>query len=147
VLYSEILALINRPEEEQVMKRLLMGLLLVIPLLASYKSSAEAEQGAAELTTTASTDNVEADKEPNAQQATDEEIKEVIQETEFTSKQLTKAVKGLGYRCSMVARTGTRVKKKVCTTKQQREVLAEAAKQYLRDVRRHTPVKNNKRGN
>ena len=124
----------NLLEEDSVVKRIIVGSLLVAVSLAGCKSTTKAEPASVEMTT--STQEVETDNEPNTQQATDQETSEVAEKTEFTSRELEDAVKRLGLRCTMVARTGSHIKKKVCTTSQQRKVFAEASEKWLRDLNR-----------
>jgi len=51
----------------------------------------------------------------------------------FNSEGLKWATEKLGYKCSYEAVTGSRLKQKVCSTKQERDELAEAAKRYMRE--------------
>jgi hypothetical protein len=65
---------------------------------------------------------------------TDEELKELAGTADFTALQLREAARNLGYRCTFFAVTGTHIKQKYCTTQQQRDVRAAAAKTYVRNI-------------
>ena len=67
---------------------------------------------------------------------TDEEIADLVSKTSFSAEQLQEAASSLGYRCITVKKTGSRINKKVCSTKQQRDVREEAAKNYVRLLKR-----------
>ena len=68
------------------------------------------------------------------QKLTSKELEHLAKNTNFTPAELKAAAKKLGYKCSFFAVTGSRIKQKVCSTKQQRDVRAEAAKHYLRNI-------------
>ena len=65
---------------------------------------------------------------------TDKELNELAKKANFSSAQLKQAAKNLGYRCTFHSVTSSHIKKKVCSTQQQRDVRAEAAKTYLKHV-------------
>lgn len=62
----------------------------------------------------------------------EKEFEELAKNSQFTTKQLRSAANSLGYKCTLYKVTGSRIKKKLCTTKQQREVREEAARELLR---------------
>lgn len=66
---------------------------------------------------------------------TDKELKKLVENTKFTTAQLKDAAKSLGYRCTSVVVTGSHMKKKICSTQQQRDVLAEATRAHLANIR------------
>ena len=63
------------------------------------------------------------------------EFEELAKNSEFTAEQLQAAANSLGYRCSLYKVTGSRIKKKLCSTRKQREVREEAAREILRNNR------------
>ena len=63
------------------------------------------------------------------------EFEELAKNSEFTAEQLKAAANSLGYRCSLYKVTGSRIKKKLCSTRKQREVREEAAREILRNNR------------
>jgi uncharacterized protein YcfL len=62
----------------------------------------------------------------------EKEFEELAKNSQFTTEQLRSAANSLGYKCTLYKVTGSRIKKKLCTTKQQREVREEAARELLR---------------
>jgi hypothetical protein len=69
-------------------------------------------------------------------QITDLEIAKLAKKTSFSPKELRIAARELGYRCVMVEKTGTHIKKRVCSTKEQRDIQDEAARQFLKNHQR-----------
>lgn len=66
---------------------------------------------------------------------TDKELDKLAATTNFTKTQIAEAAKKLGYKCTIQVRTGSHLKKKFCSTRQTRDVLYEAAKRFVQDVR------------
>ncbi len=106
------------------MKSVITGTLLLV-LLSGCQSTSDNE--VAQTT---------ANEEVITKQLTDAELEKMAKNTSFTRKQLKAAAETLGYRCEMVARTGSHMKKKLCSTKQQRDIKAQASKQLLADMNR-----------
>jgi len=73
------------------------------------------------------------DKMDAGTRLSNKELKELAEKTNFTMAQLKAAAKKLGYKCTYHAKTGTHLKKKVCSTKEQRVVRAAAAKTYMQE--------------
>jgi hypothetical protein len=67
---------------------------------------------------------------------TAEELDDLANNTDFTPAELKAAAKALGYKCTFYAVTGSRIKQKVCSTQEQRDVLAEAARRLMQDFNR-----------
>lgn len=109
------------------MKVQMIAALITIASLAGCTSTATPEQAKA---APAEIKN----KIKTGEQLTNEELNELAGKTDFTATQLKKAAKNLGYRCSYFAVTGSHIKQKICSTQQQRDVRAEAAKSYVRDI-------------
>ena len=104
-----------------------MAALITITALAGCTSSATSEQAKGASTEIKNKINT-------GEQLTNEELNELAGKTNFTATQLKKAAKNLGYKCTYFAVTGSHIKQKVCSTQQQRDVRAEAAKSYIRDI-------------
>lgn len=96
------------------MKALLLGVLVTVTSIAGCSSTN--------------------DVGVSGKQVTAVELDKMAKNTSFTAKQLREAAKDLGYRCDMVAKTGSHMKKKLCSTKQQRDVMEEAARQRIKDM-------------
>jgi hypothetical protein len=62
---------------------------------------------------------------------TSSELAEFARKTNFTGEQLQAAAKKIGYKCTFSAQVGSRLRKKECSTQQQRDVRAEAARAFL----------------
>ena len=81
------------------------------------------------LTACGSTSNEVVNKDDNAETSdvmSERALAELAKNYKFSEKELRAAAKKLGYRCSMEKTTGSRLKKKTCTTKEQRDILAKA---------------------
>jgi len=96
------------------MKALILGALVVVTSIAGCSSTNNDESSGKQMTTT--------------------ELDKIASNSSFTSKQLRDAAKELGYRCDLVAKTGSHMKKKLCSTQQQRDVMEAAARQRIRDM-------------
>jgi hypothetical protein len=101
--------------------------LLTIASLAACTSTTETSQVSG---TPAGITN----KIDSGEKLTDKDLNELAGKANFSAAQLKAAAKNLGYKCSFFAVTGSHIKKKVCTTQQQRDVRAEAAKAYVRNI-------------
>jgi len=110
------------------MIKMSIGLLIAVTFITGCQSTAEVEQVNVATDNQSKTSQVSSVTE--AKRASNEVS--TLVESDFTDKQLKLAAKELGYRCSMEALTGTRIKKKVCSTEQQRAVLARALRDSLR---------------
>jgi len=108
------------------MKALILGVLVVISM-AGCTSSAETEVSGKQMTAA--------------------ELDKMAKNTSFTAKQLRVAANDLGYRCDMVAKTGSHMKKKLCSTQQQRDVMEEAARQRIKDMEKTGITAANQHGN
>ncbi|MGB2740240.1 MAG: hypothetical protein WBC60_06745 [Cognaticolwellia sp.] len=109
------------------MKIKIITVFLTITALAGCTSTVDKNQESAASIKSESKTN-------SAQKLTSKELDELARNTDFTPAELKAAAKKLGYKCSFSASTGSRIKKKVCSTQQQRDVRAEAAKRYMRDL-------------
>lgn len=107
------------------MKMKVLTLFLTLAALAGCTSTAEKNQE-----NTASLNSQKAE----GQNITTKELEELASKTDFTPAQLKAAAKSIGYKCTFAPSTGTRLKKKVCSTQQQRDVRAEAAKRLMRTM-------------
>ncbi len=105
----------------------IIAVLLTIVAVTGCTSTATPEQASAAPT------NIK-NKIKTGEELTAKELDELAGKTNFTATQLKKAAKNLGYRCSYYAVTGSHIKQKVCSTQEQRDVRAEAAKSYIRDI-------------
>jgi len=59
------------------------------------------------------------------------ELERLAEKTDFTSEQLKVAINALGYRCTYHEFTGSRIKRRLCSTQQQRDIRTEAAKRFM----------------
>jgi len=101
--------------------------LLTLTTLAGCASTADLSQANAASSEIKS-------KLDSGKELTDKEITELAGKANFSATQLKKAAKKLGYKCTYFASTGTHIKKKICSTQQQRDVRAEAAKAYVSHI-------------
>jgi hypothetical protein len=115
------------------MKSKIMIVLITITLLVGCTSTATLEQADAAPTEIKNKINT-------GKKLTDKELSELAGKTNFTAAQLKKAAKKLGYRCSYFVVTGSHIKQKICSTQQQRDVRAEAAKSYVQNISRSNTV-------
>lgn len=102
-------------------------LLLTLAALGGCTSTAENNQES-----TAAINNQSTSASGN--NLTSQELDELASKTNFTPAQLKAAAKSIGYKCTFTSSTGSRLKKKICSTQQQREVRAEAAKRLMRTM-------------
>mgnify|MGYP005993276137 CR=1 FL=1 len=109
------------------MKIRIFTLLLTLAALGGCTSTDENNQENTAATNTQNTST-------GGNNLTDKELDELASKTNFTPAQLKAAAKSIGYKCSLTVTTGSRLKKKVCSTKQQRDVRAEAAKRLMRTM-------------
>ena len=109
------------------MKIKTIAVLLTLTAMAGCNSTAEKKQE----NVAPAVSNIQANVD---QRLTDKELDALAKNTNFTPAELKAAAKKLGYKCTFFATTGSRIKQKVCSTKQQRDVRAEAAKHYLRNI-------------
>jgi len=112
------------------MKLLLVGTLIAAVSFSGCQST-ETEQPKNEVTN--NTAQV-------IKQEKGEEAEAVVAKTNFTFKELQAAAKELGYRCVMHEVTGTRIKKKICSTKQQRKIRDEANRKFVQDMTQRPAV-------
>ena len=68
------------------------------------------------------------------EQVTSADLNILAQSTDYSSEELESAAKELGYECVMVKATGSRIKKKECTTAKYRNSLEQVTKKYLIEV-------------
>jgi hypothetical protein len=115
------------------MKIQMIAALITIASLAGCASTATSDQANAAPAEIKNKINT-------GEKLTDKELDELAGKTNFTATQLKKAAKKLGYRCSYFVVTGSHIKQKICSTKQQRDVRAEAAKSYVQDISRSNTV-------
>jgi len=107
------------------MKVKIIVALLTIASVAGCTSTTESNQASA---APAEIQN----KIDTGENLTDKELNELARKTDFSSAQLKQAARNLGYKCSFHAVTSSHIKKKVCSTQQQRDVRVAAARDYLR---------------
>ena len=62
------------------------------------------------------------------------DLNTLTQSTDYSSEELQSAAKYLGYECVMVKATGSRIKKKECTTAEYRNELEQVSKKYLVEI-------------
>ncbi len=82
------------------------------------------------LTGCNSTSNTDDSTHSQSQTLTDSELQALANKTKFTAAELKAAADKLGFRCSHKPKTGSRIKKKVCTSEQQRLVREEARREF-----------------
>jgi hypothetical protein len=111
-------------------KKFIIGL-LTVAALAGCTSTANVEQASAAPAEIM-------DKVMSGRQLTSDEIKVLGDTTKFTAMQLREAGKSLGFRCSFFKVTGTHIKNKICSTQQQRDVRAAAAKLFANGITQGT---------
>jgi len=111
------------------MKVTILTVFLTLTALAGCGSTAEKNQESAVAVNNQN-------QTSTTQKLTDKELDELAKNTNFTPAQLKAAAKKLGYKCTFFAVTGSRIKQKLCSTQQQRDVRAEAAKRYIQDFSR-----------
>jgi cytochrome c556 len=111
------------------MKIKILSVFIALAVLAGCGSTAQNNQ---ESNATVNSQN----PTKASQKLTDAELEELAKKTDFTPEELKAAAKSLGYKCTFYAVTGSRLKHKLCSTQEQRDVLAEAARRYMQDFYR-----------
>lgn len=110
------------------MKNMLV-ILFVVLLVSACKSNDVQSQTDASVSTDVTTETSEITLLTD--EATLAELAKAAKFSEFTLEELKAAAKVLGFRCEMYKPTGSRIKKKVCTTKLQRDKQTELAKDFM----------------
>lgn len=102
------------------MKKLLSVLALSVVMVGCNSTTNEQEQ-------TASVNETQ----KGLQQLSDAELEALAKQTNFTAAELKAAANALGFKCSVTPKTGSRIKKKVCSSEQQRLARAEARRSFV----------------
>ena len=106
------------------MKNVIAGALLLV-LLSGCQSTSEEE-----------TAQATANEKVATKDLTDAELEKIAKNNNVSKAQMKSAAEKLGYSCKLVGKTGSHMKRKICSTKQQREIRAEATKQMLAEMKR-----------